>query len=80
MLTPADLERERNESRRKAELDYNSGLSAARDQGRLIGRINVFEEMLNRPVTPMQQLLDLRWENLEQLASELLEEVKRGNS
>src|SRR5437016_3296684 len=34
MLTQTDLERERYEARRKAQLDYNTGLKVARMEGR----------------------------------------------
>ena len=37
MLTQTDLERERYEARRKAQLDYNTGLKVARMEGRVEG-------------------------------------------
>jgi flagellar biosynthesis/type III secretory pathway protein FliH len=39
MLTQTDLERERYEARRKAQLDYNSGLISARMEGKEEGRM-----------------------------------------
>jgi predicted transposase/invertase (TIGR01784 family) len=44
MLTQTDLERERYEARRKAQLDYNSGLIAARKEGEEKGRMEGKEE------------------------------------
>jgi flagellar biosynthesis/type III secretory pathway protein FliH len=44
MLTQTDLERERYEARRKAQLDYNSGLISARMEGEEKGRKEGKEE------------------------------------
>jgi hypothetical protein len=46
MLTQTDLERERYEARRKAQLDYNTGLKVARMEGEKIGLIHAFERLL----------------------------------
>ena len=48
MLTQTDLERERYESRRKAQLDYNTGLKVARMEGRDEGRQEGLERGLER--------------------------------
>jgi hypothetical protein len=87
MLTQTDLERERSEARRKAQLDYQTGLNAARLEGReeglskgreegltkgeKIGIIHLCERMLNRPQTPSGQLAALPLEDLTRLADEL---------
>jgi len=79
MLTQTDLERERYEARRKAQLDYNTGLKVARmegqEEGRIqgekIGIIHTFERLLNRPQTPVDQLTPLALEDLSRLADEL---------
>jgi hypothetical protein len=39
MLAQTDAERERYEARRKAQLDYNTGMKAARLEGRAEGRV-----------------------------------------
>jgi hypothetical protein len=65
MLTQTELERERYESRRKGQLDYNTGLKVARmegleeglekgreaglEKGEMIGVIKFLERQLNRP-------------------------------
>lgn len=71
MLTQADIDREREESRRKAELDYTSGLKHAYRKGHCIGRIQSYEELLKRPETPTEQLDKLSLKELERLADEL---------
>ncbi len=94
MLTQQDIERERYEARRKAQLDHNSSLNAAkqegfgmgqekgreegREEGRVEGQkiaiirnIRFCEHMLNRPVTPTEQLETLPLEELNRLAEEL---------
>jgi predicted transposase/invertase (TIGR01784 family) len=75
MLSQTDLERERYEARRKAQLDYNTGMKVARMEGReegeQIGRIHAFERLLHRPETPTEQLLALSLEDLTRRADEL---------
>jgi hypothetical protein len=71
MLTQTDIERERYEARRKAQLDYNSGMNFARTQGEMIGAIHAYEHMLEQVETPTDQLLALSRENLARLAEEL---------
>jgi hypothetical protein len=74
MLTQNDIERERYEARRKAQLDYASGLEAARQEGRIegeIGRVHLCERLLKRPLTPTEQLASRSLEELIQLADEL---------
>jgi len=82
MLTQTDLERERYESRRKAQLDYNTGLKVARMEGHEQGRIeenikfiHLFERQLKRPETPTEQLARLPLEQLSRLADELQNQV-----
>jgi predicted transposase/invertase (TIGR01784 family) len=79
MLSQTDLERERYEARRKAQLDYNTGMKVARMEGReegllegeQIGRIHAFERLLQRPETPTEQLAALSVEELTRRADEL---------
>jgi predicted transposase/invertase (TIGR01784 family) len=71
MLTQTDLERERYEARRKAQLDYNTGLKVARMEGEKIGLIHAFERLLNRPETPSDELSRLSLEDLGRLADDL---------
>jgi predicted transposase/invertase (TIGR01784 family) len=75
MLTQTDLERERYEARRKAQLDYNTGLKVARLQGQQIGIIHLCERLLNRPETPSEQLAALSMEALTRLAEDLQGQV-----
>jgi hypothetical protein len=77
MLSQTDLERERYEARRKAQLDYNTGMKMARLEGELIGRIHAFEHLLQRPETPTEQLLALSLEDLTRRADELLSLVQK---
>jgi len=86
-----DVERERYEARRKWQLDYNSGLKAARmegeeegqKKGRVEGRmegekmglIHLCERLLHRPETPTEQLVRLPLEELTRLADDLQAQV-----
>ena len=71
MLTQTDLERERYEARRKAQLDYNTGLKMARLEGEMIGVIHLCERLLNRSPTPTEHLAGLSLADLTRLADEL---------
>jgi predicted transposase/invertase (TIGR01784 family) len=87
MLARTDLERERYEARRKAQLDYNTGLKVARLEGRQegiqegqikgekIGIIHLCESLLNRPETATAQLAALSIEALARLADDLQSQV-----
>ena len=91
MLAQTDVERERYEARRKAQLDYNTGLKVARKEGweegeakgreegeakgRLEGVIHICELLLKRPETPAEQLALLPLEELSRLADELQVQV-----
>jgi len=79
MLAQTDVERERYEARRKAQLDYNTGLKVARMEGRaegeMIGRIHLCERLLNRPLTPTEHLVSRSLEDLIQLADDLQVQV-----
>ena len=90
MLTQDDVERERYEARRKAQLDYDSGLDWARTQGLekgreqglsegltqgAIGKIHLCERLLHRPETPTEQLASLPLADLTRLADELQSQV-----
>jgi predicted transposase/invertase (TIGR01784 family) len=77
MLSQTDQERELYEARRKWQLDYNTGLKAARLEGVLIGRIQLCEGLLGRPETPTEQLAALSLEELTRRADELQAELQR---
>jgi hypothetical protein len=81
ILTQSQEERERYEARRKAQLDYNTAMKAARLQGQREGRderrrlaidiIHFCERLLERPQTPPERLASLSLEELTCLAVEL---------
>ena len=76
MLTQTDMERERYEARRKAQLDYNTGLKVARMEGRSEEKINIIhfcQTLLHQ--TPTEQLAVLTLEELTRLADELQAQV-----
>ena len=83
MLTQTDLERERYEARRKAQMDHNSwlnaarleGLEAGRAEGELFGQIHLCERLLKRAETPTEQLASLKPEELKRLADQLQAEM-----
>src|SRR5438128_2157536 len=85
MLTQTDVERERYEARRKAQLDYNTGLKEAREEGRAEGRaegekigiIHAFERLLNRLETPSEELARLSPDDLARLADELKAQLQK---
>src|SRR2546423_8269171 len=83
MLTQTDLERERYEARRKAQLDQNTLVKVARLEGREEGRtegehigvIHLCEHLLKRPETPAEKLGALSLDELAHLAEELQGQV-----
>ena len=78
MITQTDMDRERYEARRKAQLDYDTGLKVARMEGRIegeISKIHLCEQLLNRPETPTEQLSLLSLDELTRLADELREQL-----
>jgi len=85
MLTRTDQERERYESRRKAQLDYNTGLKVAkmegRDEGRTegekIGMIHAYEGLLNRPETSTEELARLTLDELNRLSDDLQAQLRK---
>jgi predicted transposase/invertase (TIGR01784 family) len=84
MLAQNDVERERYEARRKAQLDYNTGLKAARLEGREEGRQEGCEEgrsqgraegeIIGR-IHLCERLLKRQLTPTEQLANRPLEEL-----
>jgi predicted transposase/invertase (TIGR01784 family) len=91
MLSQTDSERERYETRRKAQLDYDTGLKVARmegleegrEQGRMEGEktgvirlIHLCEGLLKRDETPMEQLAALPLEALSRMADDLQERLR----
>ena len=80
MLTKDAALRERYESRQKAIRDQMSLLEDAREEGReqgvLIGRVQLCQQILNRPVTPEEELLTLSIEELRQRAESMTAEFR----
>jgi predicted transposase/invertase (TIGR01784 family) len=88
MLSQSDLERERDEARRKAQLDYNTGIKVARLEGReegrqegrqegLIAMIHLCEGLLGRAETSAERLADLSLDALTRLANDLRAELQK---
>lgn len=83
MLNQTDIERERYEARRKAQLDHDSAVNYARREGEtagrmtgeIIGAIHTCELLLGRPQTPGEQLRLLSIGQLKQLAQELVQQA-----
>jgi predicted transposase/invertase (TIGR01784 family) len=86
MLTQSDIERERYEARRKAQLDHNTGLKVARMEGREEGRVEGREEGREEGLTKgvkigmihfSERLLNRPQTSTEQLAGLSLEDLTR---
>ena len=87
MLTQSDLERERYESRLKAQRDQFSFLKAAREEamkegrqegrqeGQAVGRIHICQQLLKLPLTPGEELLALPLAELQAKAAELEQQI-----
>jgi hypothetical protein len=83
VLAQDEIERERHEARRKAQLDFISGLDAARMEGEekglatgeKIGQIHLCERLLQRSESPLEKLQNLPLEELTRLAEELKAQV-----
>ena len=75
MLTQTDIERERYEARRKAQLDHNTAMVYAHEQGekigKMVGAVHAYELMLQRSETPEEQLHAMSLEDLHRLAEDL---------
>ena len=80
MVTQAEREWAREESRRMAQMDHDSAMYEAREEGRRqgekIGVIQLCEQLLNRPRTPAEQLTALSIEQLTRLADDLQKQVQ----
>jgi len=88
MLAQTDQERERYESRRKAQLDYNTGLKVDRlegmSEGELkgelkgeISKIQLCERLLKRPESSAEKLAALSLQELAQITRRLEEELSQ---
>lgn len=93
MLSQTDIERERYEARRKGQLDLISGLKAARLEGiaegvaegraegrvfgEKIGAIHAYERLLNRPETSAEELIGLSLAELDKLAADLQDQLRK---
>ena len=94
LLTQTDIERERYEARRKAQLDQNSFINAARRQGEQecmeagrqmgeqvgeqVGAIHLCQQILQLPQTPRERLLALPPEDLHRLAENMKKQALKG--
>lgn len=76
MIPQTEQDRQRYEDRRKAQLDYSSGLQAARLEGEHIGVIHFCERLLGRPLTPTAKLSALPLEELSRLVDDLQAQVQ----
>jgi hypothetical protein len=72
MLTQAELERERYQARRRAQLEVNTALKAER-----IYIIRLLERKLERPETPTDQLAQRSLDDLSQLIDQLVAQLSR---
>jgi predicted transposase/invertase (TIGR01784 family) len=79
MLTQTELERERYEARRKAQLDENTLAKVARQEGTKVGEkigvIHTCERFLNQPESPTDELSSQTLDELTRLADDLLKRV-----
>jgi hypothetical protein len=78
MLAQTDVDRERYEARRKAQMDYNTGLKVARLEGReaeKIHTIHLLERLLHRSETPSEELSQRSLEELSQMVDQLLAQM-----
>jgi hypothetical protein len=75
MVSQTELERARYEARRTAQLDHNTRLKAARLEGEWIGAIHAWEQLLDRPETPITELASLSLAELAKAAADLKQEV-----
>jgi predicted transposase/invertase (TIGR01784 family) len=78
MLSQTEIERERYEARRKALMDHNSFLGAARREGRAqekISHIQFCERVLNQAETPTELLAGRSLDELTKVADELQAKV-----
>lgn len=71
MLTQTDMERERYEARRKAQMDRNTVIWFER----LAGAIHAYETVLQRPQTPDSELEAMSADGMTRLAEELKKQV-----
>lgn len=80
MLTQDDIQRERYESRMKGLMDYRSEIKAERQEGRqegwLIGQIQLLQAFLHKEQTPADDLNQLSEDSLRQIFSPLREAAR----
>ncbi|HZU35871.1 MAG TPA: Rpn family recombination-promoting nuclease/putative transposase, partial [Gemmataceae bacterium] len=77
-MTQSELERERYESRLKAQRDFAAAVQEARNKGLvegLIREIHLCQRLLGQPLTPSDALRALSMSAVEQLAKALEEQV-----
>jgi predicted transposase/invertase (TIGR01784 family) len=87
MLTQSELERERYEARLKLQRDIYTSTAVARDEGLAEGlakgevkRVHFCQRLLQRALTPTEQLLQLSLDELSRLAEQLEAEVSQSLS
>ncbi len=78
VLTQNDQERERYEARLKIQRDWDSFVEEATEKGELLGRIQVYERILKKPLSPKDQLRALASEQLAELAANLEKQALPG--
>lgn len=76
MLTQDEVERQKYESRFKAQIEREFPVKFARREGELIGRIAVFREMLGLPPLTQEEWDLLTWEGLNDMADQLARQVR----
>ena len=81
MLTKSQLERDLYESRLKAIRDdiarQEGALQQGRTEGEMLGRVHTLEALLDRPLTPTEELLAMPRAQLDRLTEQLQSEIRR---
>lgn len=76
MFAQSDVEKQRYHDRIKAERDQRSFLREAREEGELMGRIRVFQSLLNQTITASDELAKLTIAELQTMADSLEQRFK----
>jgi predicted transposase/invertase (TIGR01784 family) len=75
MMTQSDLERERYESRLKAQRDFSTAMETARRYVKF-GRLHAFQRLLDLPLTPEEGPESMTTTQLDSLADQLEAEIR----
>ena len=84
MMAQSEIERERYEARRKAQMDHDWIIKSSKAesraeglaQGEKIGAIHVYERLLNKSETPREQLQSITLEELTRMADALRMQIE----